>query len=85
MRWFYGLSALAAAGLIAGAASSEDYAAMSTAELEDACAEAMAASREAGPYRDAVKNPGEEDNEDLDAEGMAACDAMQLRYAADER
>ena len=90
MKWTCSLSALAFAGLVTAIAAcaaqniDADYAAMSTSDLEDSCAAAMAQAREAGPSRDSTITPGEEDDAEMDDDGaMEACVVLQERREAE--
>ena len=89
MKWITSFSAIAFAGLISATAAcaapktdTDEYAAMSTSDLEDACAAAMANAREGEPGRDGIVTPGEDDGA-YDDGAMEACKVLQARRAAE--
>lgn len=89
MKWITGFSALAITGLLSATAAcaaqktdAEDYAAMSTSDLDDACAAAMAQAREDRPARDSIVTPGEDDGAD-DEGALKACKMLQARREAE--
>lgn len=89
MKWITSFTALAFSGLMTSAAAcitpaDIDFAAMSTSDLEDSCAAAMAQAREARPSNGAPIMPGEEDGAYSDDDGeMEACVALQERRVAE--
>ncbi len=88
MKWICSLSAIALTGAVTATAAcaapktDADYAAMSTSDLEDSCAAAMAQTREAKPGRDSTVTPGEEDGA-YDDGAMEACVILQERREAE--
>ena len=90
MKWMTSIGAVALLGVMTSAAAcitpiddDVDYSAMSTNDLEDLCAEAMAEAREAAPG-DGPIMPGEEGGSKSRGEGkMQACALLQERLAAE--
>ncbi len=75
-------SLMTATAACAAQKSDADYAAMSTSDLEEACAEAMAQAREGKPARDSVVTPGEDEGA-YDESAVEACKVLQKRREAE--